>query len=94
MFKSFVVAVLTGISAASSEKIMCMGCNAVVTATSDFIQMKNVSDWMINTGVFVCETFNLANPPKEICPGMVKLMGDVIISVLTENVLTRNRICD
>jgi len=54
----------------------------------------DVIEKIINTGIKVCELIGFAQPPVEVCTGIVTLMGDVILTVLADKILAKDRICN
>ena len=72
----------------------CTECTAAMAAASAFLRKPDVIEKVINTGIKVCELIGFAQPPEEVCTGIVTLMGDVILNVLADKILSKDRICN
>jgi len=49
---------------------------------------------LIDFSIGVCISGGLAGTPELVCPGIVTYMGDVVIEVMGQYVLTKDRICN
>jgi len=63
-------------------------------AARTFLRKQSTVDMIIDFSIKVCIAKGLADPAESVCPGIVTLMGDVILKMLGDDWLTKDRICN
>jgi len=72
----------------------CLKCTALFETIDKFLNDEVIQQELIDFSIGVCESAGLATTPMLVCPGIVSYMGDVVIEVMRQYVLTKNRICN
>jgi len=71
----------------------CLGCTAAVNSVDSFAKTEWFTDTLLSIASKVCTTFHIATPTT-ICPQIVHQYGSVLLDVVFNEIITRDRICN
>ena len=72
----------------------CTECSAAMVAGAAFLRKQSTVDALIDFSIKLCISHHWADPADTVCSGMVTLMGDVVLKMLGDDWLTKDRICN
>ena len=74
--------------------VECTTCTAAMVGASNWISQAKVRTSIIDWVIGACKTIKVVQPADTVCPGIVTLLGDVLLTVMADEILAEDRICN